>query len=149
MTINQAPLTASSARIADEIKIPKQTASYYVAILAEERQGKTLPATTLRLMAPCPEALGRSMGELLKRRFGVMREDAAQSIPRLKIIMVELENSYLVIRLESPCNQLGSLRSTDPQLRAFSQFFRGLTATLSLPPPSPIIRRRKIDCSRS
>ena len=133
----------------EELQNPKQTADYYVAVIAEEHQGRAIPASSLRLMAQCPEALGRSIGNLLRQRFNITSEDLVQKIPRLKIIMVELKDTYLVIRLEPPVDIARGDKIVAHCDRAFSQFYRSIRAVISLPKPPAIIRRRKPDISAS
>jgi hypothetical protein len=125
-----------------EMKNPKTTSDYFVATIAEEHQGRALPTTPIKLMAQCPEALGRSVGDLLTRRFHIPKDDLVQRIPRLKMIIAELKNSYLVIRLEPPTDQRPETNNNPPRGRDFMLFHRGIRASINLPKPPPILRRR-------
>lgn len=125
-----------------EIKNPKTTSDYFIAMIAEEHQGRALPTAPIKLMAQCPEALGRSVGDLLTRRFHIPKDDLVQRIPRLKMIIAELKNSYLVIRLEPPMAERSETANNPPRGRDFIQFHRGIRAAINLPKPPPILRRR-------
>jgi hypothetical protein len=143
------PSDGTNNRTKDEndAKHPTLTADYYIALIAEERQGKPLATPPLRLLAQCPGALGRSVGDLLKRRFQIANENLLQKIPRLKMVMAELRDTYLVVRLEPPLETPNHLHPKKRREQAFNLFYTSLQAAVALPKPTLIIRRRRPDPS--
>jgi hypothetical protein len=115
----------------------KSLNNLYSALINEERQAKPVAGTTIRLMAEKPFELGKTVGKLLKSRFLIRDAKLIQRVARLKIILVELEKSYLVIRLDFPA-LLAQAKNHGP---AFSRFFKGIHLSMGEPDFEPLVRR--------
>jgi hypothetical protein len=110
---------------------------FFSATICEEQQGRQLPQSQLRLISQDPAGLGKSIVKILQSRFFVFDPAKIQRVSKLKIILVDLEKSYLVIRIDTP--------NYDHVQFNFGHYFTRIYKTIisSIVPPKsePLLRR--------
>jgi len=117
----------------------------FMAQITEELQGKPVTGTPTKIMGGKPNTMGKSAAALIKRRHPGVTADSVESMPRLRLVAVTLNTSYLMIRFSNHDENIKCSRLA----RAFSEFNKGLYSGL-VPSDSSdlIIRRKKISRPR-
>lgn len=128
----------------DAVLTPNQTSftvAPFMVQITEELQGKPVPGTPTKIMGGKPNTMGKSAAALIKRRHPGVTADSVESMPRLRLVTVTLNTSYLIIRFSNHNENIKCSRLA----RAFSEFNKGLCSGL-VPSDSSdlIIRRRKM-----
>ena len=70
----------------------------FVAQVTEEIQGKPLAGTPTKIMGRKANAMGQSAAALIKRRHPAVTAGSVESMPRLRLVAITLDSSYLIIK---------------------------------------------------
>ena len=114
-------------------------AAPFMAQITEELQGKPVTGTPTKIMGGKPNAMGKSAAALIKRRHPGVTGDSVESMPRLCLVAVTLNKSYLIIKFSNHGEDIKS----SSLARAFLDFNKGLCSGLVAIDSSDLIIRRK------
>ena len=114
-------------------------AAPFMAQITEELQGKPVTGTPTKIMGGKPNAMGKSAAALIKRRHPGVTGDSVESMPRLRLVAVTLNKSYLIIKFFNHGEDI----KPSSLARAFSDFNKGLCSGLAPVDSSDLIIRRK------
>lgn len=91
---------------------------FYVSLIREEVRGRPLPGAPIKLMGASPRIIGTQLAKLIAVRFHDIDVTTLESMPRLRLITLQLRKSYLSITFEFP------IKKTPPKAKSvvFSQF---------------------------
>jgi hypothetical protein len=116
------------------------TPTLYMARIAEEKSGKPVPGSPIKLLGATPSDMGETLGKLIKNRYPEADLNSLECMPRTRLLSLLLRSSYLVIHFELPSKSIYyPLRK-----KAFSRFVEGLRSELEVKrrEPAPLLRRR-------
>jgi hypothetical protein len=113
---------------------------YFIAHVGEEIGGRPVPGAPIKMLGCDPTIIGQQVAKLIKYRYREIQRHSMESMPRTKIITLELKSSYLIIRLELPPQHIYCKK----RVKAFSLFTEGFKTELNTTPiEDPLIRRRR------
>jgi hypothetical protein len=99
---------------------------FFVSNVIEEIGGRPIPGVPIKIMGHNPRTVGEQLAKLVRARFRELRPETIETMPRTRMIALQLKSSYLMIRFEFPSDGPG----VKNQSVVFSRFVKGFASAL-------------------